>query len=52
MQVMVSALNISVIIFFIFTQVRVFIVNLQVVLFTVHNYFYCKIQVTVPVVAM
>ena len=52
MQVALSASNMGVTIFIIFMQVGVSVATLQVVLSAVHNCFYCKIQVTVSVIAM
>ena len=52
MQVTVSASNMWVTIFIVFMQVGVSVATMQVVLSAVHNCFYCKMQVTVSVIAM
>ena len=51
-QVTVSASNMWVTIFIVFIQVGVSVAIMQVVLSAVHNCFYCKMQVTVSVIAM
>ena len=48
-EVTVSASNMWVTIFIVFMQVGVSLAVIQVVLFAVHNCFYCKMQVTVSV---
>ena len=50
-QVTVSGSNMWVTIFIVFMQMGVSIAIMHVVLSVVHNYFYCKIQFTVPVIA-
>ena len=52
MQLTVSASNLLVTIFIAFMQVEVSVEIMQVDLFAVHNCFYCKIQVTVSLIAM
>ena len=52
MQVTVSASNMWVKIFIVFIQVGVSVATMQVVLSAVHNCFYCKMQVTVSVIAI
>ena len=52
MQVTVSASNMWVKIFIVFMQVGVSVAIMQVVLTTVHNCFFCKIQVSVSVRSM
>ena len=51
-KVTVSASNMRVTSFIIFIQVKVSVAFMQVVLFAAHNCFYCKMQVTVSVIAM
>ena len=48
----VSASNMWVTIFIVFMLVGVSVATMQVVLSAVHNCFYCKMQVTVSVIAM
>ena len=48
----VSALTIWVTVFIVFMQVGVSVAIMQVVLSAVHNCFYCKMQVTISVIAM
>ena len=52
MQVTVSTSNMWVTIFIVVMQVWVFVATMQVVLSAVHDCFYCKMQVTVSVIAM
>ena len=52
MGVTVSALNMWVTIFIVFTLVGVSVAIIQVILCAVQNCFYCKMQVTVSVIAM
>ena len=52
MQVAVSASKMGMTIFIVFMQVVVSVGTMQVVLSVVHNYFSCKMQVTVSVIAM
>ena len=52
MQVTGFALNMWVKIFIVFMQVEASLAIMQVVLSAVHNYFYCKMQITVSVIAM
>ena len=52
MQVAVSVSTMWVTIFIVLMQVGVSVAVMQVVLSAVHNFFYCKMQVTVSVIAM
>ena len=52
MQVTVSASNMWVTIFIAFTQMGFSVAVMLVVLSAVRNCFYCKMQVTVPVIAI
>ena len=52
MQVTFLSLNMWVTIFIVFMQMGVTVAIMQVVLSAVHNCFYCKIQVTVSVIAL
>ena len=52
MEVTVSGLNVGVTIFIVFMQVGVSVAIMQVLLSAMHNCFYCKMQVTVSIIAM
>ena len=52
MKVTVSSSNMWVTIFIVFMQMGVTVAIMQVVLSAVHKCFYCKMQITVSVIAM